>query len=322
MGLGQQAMLSLKGLTGQLPPCLNYVVGRLYEKFDEAEIDRKLAGVVDASEPCRKSFDIMVQEAKDYYKDPGRYDRIFNKQHGKREKNDTKAVNGANASKAAAKTKNTANRGGTKGSAKVVAPRKKAKQKEDLTTIYPFPGLCAACGNAEIAADPLVICVTHVIEVPYCYTAARGRMVCGAIIAAMERGQQVVLSFEGVDGLALGFLHGVLSGLFENFSEEAVAKTLIGVVGAKQLYRNLLDIAVEHAKKYYKNPKAYDRAVMKALGYNEKTDSYDDWDDSDDDDNDEEDQGDDDERALAAGCLTLISSRGSKSSTLTPTHCC
>jgi hypothetical protein len=131
---------------------------------------------------------------------------------------------------------------------------------------------------------------------------ARGRVVCDAIIAAMESGQQVILSFEGVEGLTLGFLHGVLSGLFENFSEEAVAKTLVGVVGADKIYRDALCIAVEHAKKYYKNPKAYDRALMRALGYNEKTDSYDDWDYSDDDDNDEEDQRDDDERALAAGC--------------------
>jgi hypothetical protein len=253
MAQGQQTMLSFKGRKSDLwPSCLDYVVGRLYEKFDEVQVDHVLLGLVDANKQDRESFAHKVQKAKKYYGDPARYSQIFKENQKKREKNDTKAPKVPNTSKAAAKTKSTANKRGSSVAAKVVDASEKVKQKADLTTIYPFPGISADSVKEEIAAEPLVICLTKEIGLTYCCTMAGGRVVCDAISAAMERGQQVILSFEGVQGLTLSFLQGVLSGLFENFSEEEVAKTLVGVVDADKLYRDALWMAVDHAKEYYK----------------------------------------------------------------------
>ena len=99
-----------------------------------------------------------------------------------------------------------------------------------------------------------------------CVASKDGDKLFERIVREVENGNHVVISFLGVKLLTSAFLNNGIGCLYEKFSEDKIRNSL-KVVDIEQDDLSLLRGVVNNAKRYFKNPQRYDRAIKKVGEY-------------------------------------------------------
>lgn len=120
---------------------------------------------------------------------------------------------------------------------------------------------------AKNAAKKTVkLSVREIVEDTYFLQPSEGGKIRRRMAAALRRGDDVVLSFRGVDPMAIAppFFNVTIGKLYGTFSERDIRKHL-KVTGLNKRDTRLLEITVEECKLYHKDPKAYRKAERAAI---------------------------------------------------------
>jgi len=108
------------------------------------------------------------------------------------------------------------------------------------------------------------ITLTKVIGSPHCVSSADGTKVHDRIAEALRRGEDVALSFAGVEDVTSAFLNAAIGQLYGEFSEQAIRSHLQVTDGeGDQLV--LLKRVADRAKEFFRDPEHYNAAVSGAL---------------------------------------------------------
>jgi len=99
---------------------------------------------------------------------------------------------------------------------------------------------------------------------PHAVASADGSAVHDAISEALRRGEQVVVSFAGVEDITSAFLNAAIGQLYGEFSEDLIREHL-QVVEAEGDQLLLLKRVVERAKDFFRNPESYNAALSGAM---------------------------------------------------------
>jgi hypothetical protein len=98
-----------------------------------------------------------------------------------------------------------------------------------------------------------------------CVASEDGQKVYDAIAEAIASGDQVQLSFEGVEDLTSAFLNAAIGQLYGEFDEELLKERLLPPVGASDEDLILLKRVVQRAKQYFSDPKVFEEAEVEVL---------------------------------------------------------
>jgi hypothetical protein len=99
-----------------------------------------------------------------------------------------------------------------------------------------------------------------------CIASDDGEKVHETIVAALEGGRRVRLSFEGVEDLTSAFLNTAVGQLYGEFTEERLKSAMLPPVDISSDDLFLLKRVVERAKEFFSDPERYRQAALEALG--------------------------------------------------------
>ncbi|MDE0553273.1 MAG: STAS-like domain-containing protein [Candidatus Poribacteria bacterium] len=104
------------------------------------------------------------------------------------------------------------------------------------------------------------ISIFEVVGSSLCVASNDGQKVYDRLSTALEENRSVALSFRNITTLTSAFLNAAIGQLYGTFSEEQI-RNLLKVEDAEQDDLALLKRVVDNAKLYFKNKKAYNKAV-------------------------------------------------------------
>src|SRR5436305_11576577 len=102
-----------------------------------------------------------------------------------------------------------------------------------------------------------------VLGSPYAVSSADGSAVHEQIANAFRKGDDVVLSFAGLEDVTSAFLNGAIGQLYGEFDEDVI-RTHLQVLEAEEGHLLLLKRVVERAKEFFRDPEHYRSAVSVA----------------------------------------------------------
>jgi STAS-like domain of unknown function (DUF4325) len=114
--------------------------------------------------------------------------------------------------------------------------------------------------------NQVTIKITKVVDGGICVAAADGNRVHDAIVAEMEKGNRIELSFSGVTRMTTAFLNTAIGQLYGEFSEEQIRKHLAPPIDVQSWHLNRLKLVVDRAKIFFKNPSAAKDAFLSSTG--------------------------------------------------------
>lgn len=104
------------------------------------------------------------------------------------------------------------------------------------------------------AASIQKISFVRLVGSPFCVSIEDGNKVHNAIATAIERGDQVQISFSGVTRLTTAFLNAAIGQLYDNVGEARVSEKLLPPIDASQEQLRLLVKVVENARRFFAEP--------------------------------------------------------------------
>ncbi len=108
--------------------------------------------------------------------------------------------------------------------------------------------------------------LTDVIGNGFCIATEDGEKVHGSIVAAINSGDRVQLSFAGIEDLTSAFLNAAVGQLYGEYNEEELREVLLPPVDASQDDLTLLKRVVETAKDFFRDPDRFRDAVSEVIG--------------------------------------------------------
>ncbi|MEI7695780.1 MAG: STAS-like domain-containing protein [Chlorobium sp.] len=105
----------------------------------------------------------------------------------------------------------------------------------------------------------ITIRINDIIGSNLCIASEDGQKVFEKTVPLLQAGKHVVISFDGVSILISLFLNASIGQLYSKFSEQEI-RTQLEVTGLAGDDMEILQRVVENAKRYYANPKEYDKA--------------------------------------------------------------
>ncbi len=114
-----------------------------------------------------------------------------------------------------------------------------------------------------------VVKIAFDIKDGLCVSAKDGEVVYTRIKTALDKGDKVRLSFDGVRDLTSSFLNSAVGQLYGTFSEERLKETMLPPIDAKPEDLIILKRVVDRAKDFFKNPQRYQEAAKQELGSDE-----------------------------------------------------
>jgi len=103
-----------------------------------------------------------------------------------------------------------------------------------------------------------------VVGSPHSVSSADGGVVHDRIADALRSGEDVELSFAGIEDVTSAFLNAAVGQLYGEFGEDLIRQHL-KVVDAESDHLILLKRVVERAKEFFRDPEHYNAAVSGAL---------------------------------------------------------
>lgn len=108
--------------------------------------------------------------------------------------------------------------------------------------------------------DKINIKIYEIVGSPVWVSTEDGQKVFDKITAAFKAGRSVELSFANRENLITAFLNAAIGQLYSGDYNEEFLQSNLSVVDISDEDRAMLDRAIENAKSYFSNPKAYDQA--------------------------------------------------------------
>lgn len=96
--------------------------------------------------------------------------------------------------------------------------------------------------------------IARVVGGGICVAASDGNKVHDEILAALNRGNKVAISFQNVTRMTTAFLNAAVGQLYGEFSEDHLKENLLPPVHADAWHLNRLKLVVDRAKTFFKNP--------------------------------------------------------------------
>ena len=106
---------------------------------------------------------------------------------------------------------------------------------------------------------PITIKVVDLIGSKLCISAEDDQKVFDKLLPVLKEDKPVTISFDHVKILIPLFLNVAIGQLYGSLSHDEI-RSLVQVDGLAQDDLELLKCVVDNAKKYYANPKSYDKA--------------------------------------------------------------
>lgn len=100
----------------------------------------------------------------------------------------------------------------------------------------------------------------------YCVASQDGEAVYSAIREAIEKGNRVRLSFEGVEDLTSAFLNTAVGQLYGEYDAERLKEVMLPPENATLEDLELLKRVVDTAKAFFADPEKYRKAVSEVMG--------------------------------------------------------
>ena len=113
---------------------------------------------------------------------------------------------------------------------------------------------------------PTLVKIASVVGSGICVAAEDGEKVYQVIHESLERGENVTLSFKGIEDLTSVFLNAAIGPLYNEYSEEFLRAHMNPPKDASQQDLDTLKRCVVRAKEYYKNPERFQSAEAGVLG--------------------------------------------------------
>lgn len=107
--------------------------------------------------------------------------------------------------------------------------------------------------------------VTDVLGKSLCISASDGEVLRDRLIAMLDSGAKVALSFAGVSMIISYFLNVAVGQLYGKFTDDKIANQLT-ITGLDDSDQSLLERVVENAKNYYANKAQHDIAWQEVMG--------------------------------------------------------
>lgn len=98
---------------------------------------------------------------------------------------------------------------------------------------------------------PLKLGITEVVGSSICVSIEDGTKLHDAIVAALDQGRPVALSFAGVGRLTTAFLNAAIGQLYNEYDEARVRAGLLPPTNATQEQLSLLKRVVDNAKRFF-----------------------------------------------------------------------
>ncbi|ACF44473.1 conserved hypothetical protein [Pelodictyon phaeoclathratiforme BU-1] len=111
----------------------------------------------------------------------------------------------------------------------------------------------------ETVIKKVPIKVIDIIGTDLCIASEDGQKVFDKTVPLLKAGKHVVVSFDGVSMFIPLFMNVAIGQLYSMFSEGEI-RAQLEVSGLASDDMEILQRVVENAKRYYANPKAYDKA--------------------------------------------------------------
>jgi hypothetical protein len=111
----------------------------------------------------------------------------------------------------------------------------------------------------------VVINVFEVVGSTLCVASDDGQKVHDQIAAALQAGQNVILSFANITDLTSAFLNAAVGQLYADFSEQKI-RAGVSVCDMKADDVVLLKRVVDTAKQYFKDPKRFQKVIGEVTG--------------------------------------------------------
>jgi hypothetical protein len=108
------------------------------------------------------------------------------------------------------------------------------------------------------------ISLLAVLGSPHSVSSADGSAVHELVAAGLRSGDDVVVSFAGIEDVTSAFLNAAIGQLYGEFDEEVIRKHL-RVIDTEGDHLVLLKRVVERAKEFFRDPEHYRAAVSGAL---------------------------------------------------------
>lgn len=111
----------------------------------------------------------------------------------------------------------------------------------------------------------ITISLVETAQTPHCSASEDGQKVYEQILKAFKDGNQVKISFEGVEDLTTAFLNTAVGQLYGIFTDEEI-KLKLTVVNYEQEDLTILKRVVDRAKEFFKDPSLHNEALKETLG--------------------------------------------------------
>lgn len=108
--------------------------------------------------------------------------------------------------------------------------------------------------------------VFEIIGEPLCAAHDDGQAVFNVIRQEILNGIQLEISFEGIELIISAFLNVAIGQLYGEFSEEKIDNE-ISYAHLEEDDKELLNLVIANAKRYYRNQENYDIATKEVLEY-------------------------------------------------------
>jgi hypothetical protein len=114
--------------------------------------------------------------------------------------------------------------------------------------------------------EPVIVQIVSIVGSGVCVAAEDGEKVYQVIREALEKGENVTLSFKGIEDLTSVFLNAAIGPLYGQFSEEFLKTHMNPPRDASQQDLDTLKRCVERAKEYYRDPERFQSAEAEVFG--------------------------------------------------------
>ncbi len=110
-----------------------------------------------------------------------------------------------------------------------------------------------------MTATATTIRVVDIIDSPIAVSTEKAQRVHTLLAKKLQAGEDVRLSFDGIETVITAFLNAALGQLYGAFSEDVITKHL-EIVDAAPETQGMIERTVRNAKRYFANPELYRQA--------------------------------------------------------------
>ena len=120
--------------------------------------------------------------------------------------------------------------------------------------------------------DQMTIGIVDIVGDGICVSSDDGEKIFKAVLSVLKQGNNVVISFAGVEDLTTVFLNAAIGQLYGQFSEEEI-RARLSVIDASNQDLETLKHSIDRAKEYFKDADRFISSANGVLGVDDDNNS-------------------------------------------------